>query len=119
MPKVFQPTILICMTQEAYNKFANLIRPGGLLITDAKYVVTTRKVDARQIELPIYQTVVEEIGKPVVFNICVLGALIGMCGIVKKASVEKILTERFPPVFRHDNQMALDIGFEMGFEYAV
>ena len=85
MPKIFQPGILLCMTQEAYNKFSNLIRPGGLLITDKKFVKTTRKVDARQIELALYQTVMDEIGNPVVLNICVLGALIGMCGIVKKS----------------------------------
>ncbi len=118
LPKIDQPGILICMTQEAYTKFSNLIRPGGLLITDTKYVQTTRKVDARQIELPLYQTVIEEIGNPVVLNICVLGALIGMKGIVKKSSVEKILAEKFPPSFMAGNQMALDIGFEMGFEYA-
>jgi 2-oxoglutarate ferredoxin oxidoreductase subunit gamma len=118
LPKVFQPGILICMTQESYNNFSNLIRPGGLLITDSKFVQTTRKVDARQVELPLHQTVVEEIGSPVVLNICVLGALIGMCGIVKKKSIEKTLAKKFPPSFMAGNRMALDIGFEMGFEHA-
>ncbi len=118
MPKITQPSILICMTQEAYTKFSPLIRPGGLLISDKKFVTTTRRVDARQIELPLYQTVVSEIGNPVVLNICVLGALIGMRGIVKKSSVEQVLAEKFPPAFHAGNQMALDIGFEMGFEYA-
>jgi len=118
LPKVFQPGILICMTQEAYNKFSNLIRPGGLLIVDSKFVETTRKVDARQVELPLHQTIVEEIGSPVALNICVLGTLIGMCGIVKKSSIEKTLAKKFPPAFMAGNQMALDIGFEMGFEHA-
>jgi 2-oxoglutarate ferredoxin oxidoreductase subunit gamma len=118
MPKIFQPGILICTTQEAYTKFSHLIRPGGLLISDKKFVKTTRNVDAKQVELPMYQTVMEEIGNPVVFNICVLGALIGMRGIVRKGSVEQVLAEKFPPSFMAGNQMALDIGFEMGFEYA-
>ena len=118
MPKITQPSILICMTQEAYTKFSPLIRPGGLLISDKKFVETTRRVDARQIELPLYSTVVSEIGTPVVLNICVLGALIGMRGIVKKSSVEQVLADKFPPAFMAGNQMALDIGFEMGFEYA-
>jgi 2-oxoglutarate ferredoxin oxidoreductase subunit gamma len=118
MPKITQPGILICMTQEAYNKFSGLIRPGGLLITEKKFVQTARRVDARQIELPLYDTVVSEIGSPVVLNICVLGALIGMRGIVKKSSVEQVLAARFPASFMKNNQMALDIGFEMGFEYA-
>ena len=29
-PKVIQPNILVCLTQEAYNKFSSIIRPGGL-----------------------------------------------------------------------------------------
>ncbi|MEK6194951.1 MAG: 2-oxoacid:acceptor oxidoreductase family protein, partial [Deltaproteobacteria bacterium] len=35
-PKVIQPNVLICLTQEAYNTFCNIIRPGGLLITDTR-----------------------------------------------------------------------------------
>ena len=118
LPKVFQPTILICMTQESYNKFANMIRPGGLLIVDRKFVRTERKVDARQIDLPIYQSVMDYIGKPVVLNICVLGVLIGMCGIVSKESIEKVLADKFPPAFMEGNLQALTLGYEMGFEYA-
>ena len=52
MPKITQPSILICMTQEAYTKFSPLIRPGGLLISDQKFVETTRRVDARQQTVP-------------------------------------------------------------------
>jgi 2-oxoglutarate ferredoxin oxidoreductase subunit gamma len=118
IPKVFQPGILICLTQEAYTTFGNLIRPGGLLITDSKFVKTTRKVDARQVELPIYETVMEHIGRPVVLNIAVLGVLLGMCGIVQKESVLKVLAERFPPTFHEGNSQALDLGFALGRRYA-
>ena len=52
-PKVIEPNILVCLTQEAYDKYSSIIRPGGLLITDTRYVVTNRKSDARQIELPM------------------------------------------------------------------
>ena len=75
-PKVNQPNVLVCLTQQAYNKFWSIIRPGGLLLTDSKYVKTETKVDARQIQLPMYQAVMDRIGKPIVFNICVLGAVL-------------------------------------------
>src|SRR5512139_2334637 len=65
-PKVLQPNILVCLTQEAYNKFSAIIRPGGLLITDSRYVKIQRKVDAQQRELPIYRTVMEQVGRPIV-----------------------------------------------------
>ncbi|HSL40375.1 MAG TPA: 2-oxoacid:acceptor oxidoreductase family protein, partial [Desulforhopalus sp.] len=65
-PEVTQPNILICLTQQAYNSYSPLIRPGGILLSDTRFVETTRKVDARQIEIPIYDSVMEEIGKPIV-----------------------------------------------------
>jgi 2-oxoglutarate ferredoxin oxidoreductase subunit gamma len=49
-PKVIQPNGLICLTQTAYNKFHHIIRPGGLLITDSRWVETSRKADAVQVE---------------------------------------------------------------------
>ena len=51
-PKVIQPNVLICLTQEAYNTYYPIIRPGGLLITDTRFVEIKKKVDAQQKELP-------------------------------------------------------------------
>ena len=86
-PEVTQPNILVCLTQDAYNSYSSIIRPGGTLLTDSRYVQITRKVDAKQIELPMYERVMEKIGKPVVFNICVLGALIGITEVIRPKSV--------------------------------
>ena len=49
-PKVTQPNVLICLTQESYNSFSSIIRPGGLLLTDSNFVKQEKKVDARQVE---------------------------------------------------------------------
>jgi 2-oxoglutarate ferredoxin oxidoreductase subunit gamma len=112
-PKVIQPNVLVCLTQEAYNKFYPIIRPGGLLITDTRYVKIHRKVDAQQKELPIYRTVMEHIGKPIVFNICMLGAVIRMTEVVKSESIMKVLTDRIPSGFLEMNRKALDLGMKM------
>ena len=77
-PKVIQANILVCLTQEAYNKFSGIIRPGGLLITDPRFVTIERKVDAQQKEIPMYENVMSTIGKPIVFNICMLRALLAL-----------------------------------------
>jgi 2-oxoglutarate ferredoxin oxidoreductase subunit gamma len=114
MPKVFQPNVLLCLTQEAYNKFRGIVRPGGLLITDARFVTTTPKVDARQVELPLYQQVMEKIGKAVVFNISVLGALLALTPLVSTESILKLLGERFPSAFIDMNRQALELGYALG-----
>ncbi|CAB5080188.1 2-oxoglutarate/2-oxoacid ferredoxin oxidoreductase, gamma subunit (EC [Olavius algarvensis associated proteobacterium Delta 3] len=115
-PKVIQPNILVCLTQEAYNKFYSIIRPGGLLLTDSRYVNIERKVDARQYQLPMYETVMEKIGKPIVFNIFMLGTLMGLTDMVRPESIMKVLKNRIPSRFLEMNEQALNLGMELGKE---
>ncbi|MBW1696101.1 MAG: 2-oxoacid:acceptor oxidoreductase family protein [Deltaproteobacteria bacterium] len=112
-PKVFQPNVLVCLTQQAYNKYSPIIRPGGLLVTDTRYVKLERKVDARQVELPLYDTVMESIGKPIVFNICMLGAVVGLTNILKPDSIMKVLQNRIPENFLKINRDALQLGMKL------
>ena len=113
-PKVNQANVLVCLTQEAYMKFSPIIRPGGLLLTDTRYVRIERTVDAMQKELPMYQTVMDKIGKPIVFNICMLGAVVALTRVVRQESVMKMLEDRIPPAFLDMNRQALELGFELG-----
>jgi 2-oxoglutarate ferredoxin oxidoreductase subunit gamma len=113
-PRVNNANILACLTQQAYNKYYTAIRPGGLLVTDSRWVETYKKVDAKQIELPLSQTVKEKIGNPVVLNICLLGAIVGLTRIVRLESVAKVLETRIPEGFLDLNRQALQLGYEMG-----
>ena len=113
-PKVIQPNVLVCLTQEAYNKFYDIIRPGGLLIVDTRYVQPQLKVDAVQRQLPMYETVMDRIGKPIVFNICMLGAVVGLTQLVRPESIMKVLEQRIPSGFIEMNRQALELGLEMG-----
>ena len=113
-PKVNQPNVLICLTQDAYSKFYPIIRPGGLLITDTRFVQTEKKVDAQQKELAMYETVMAKIGKPIVFNICMLGAVIALTELVKPESIMKTLENRIPADFLEINRKALDVGLALG-----
>lgn len=113
-PKVIQPNVLVCLTQTAYGKFYPIVRPGGFLITDTRFVQTEKKVDAQQKEIAMYETVMAEIGKPIVFNICMLGAVIGLTGLVKPESIMKSLKNRIPADFLVMNRKALNIGIKLG-----
>ncbi len=115
-PKVLQPNVLVCLTQEAYNLFYPIIRPGGLLITDTRFVKTEKKVDAQQREFPMYLTVMDKIGKPIVFNICMLGAVLSLTDLVKSESIIKVLESRIPSSFLEMNRKALNLGMELAEE---
>lgn len=112
-PKVIHPHILVCLTQEAYDKFSGIIRPNGLLLTDSHYVKQERKIDARQVELNMHEAVMENIGRPIVFNICMLGALTGLTGLVQPESVMKVLEKKIPADFIDMNKTALKTGLQL------
>jgi 2-oxoglutarate ferredoxin oxidoreductase subunit gamma len=56
----------------------------------------------------------DKIGKPIVFNICMLGAVMGLTELVKPESIMKVLKERIPSGFIEMNQQALELGLELG-----
>lgn len=116
-PEVVQPNVMVCLTQNAYNSNLGIIRPGGILLTDPTYVQTIKKVDAKQFELPMYNQVIEKIGKPIVYNICMLGALIGITEMIAPKSLFKVLAKRIPPDFLEMNQRAFDMGMVLGSQY--
>jgi len=115
-PKVMRPDILICLTQEAYSRYAPIIRPGGLLITDSRYVDLQRKVDAQQREFPMYEMVMEEIGRPIVLNICMLGVLIGLTDLIRSESIIRVLKARLPEHSLSLNRKAMKLGMQLGAE---
>jgi 2-oxoglutarate ferredoxin oxidoreductase subunit gamma len=116
-PKVIEPNVLVCLTQEAYNKFSGLIRPNGLLLIDSHFVKQEKRIDATQIELAMYKTVMEKIGRPIVFNICMLGALTKLTQLIKPGSIMKVLETRIPAGFLGINEQALEIGLKMAEDF--
>jgi 2-oxoglutarate ferredoxin oxidoreductase subunit gamma len=112
-PKVIQPNVLVCLTQQAYTSYYSILRPGGLFITDSHFVKLGKKVDARQVELPMYDAVMEKIGRPIVFNICMLGAVIGLTKLVRPDSIMKVLETQINPNFLEMNRQALEIGMKL------
>jgi len=87
-------------------------------LTDSRYVQIIRKVDAKQVELPMYDSVMEKIGKPVVFNICVLGALISITEVIKPKSVLAAVVSKVPKDFIELNTRAFELGMDLGADYS-
>ncbi len=100
-------------TASPVNCARSAIRPGGLLLTDSRFVRQKRKVDAWQVELPMYKAVMDDIGKPVVFNICMLGAVVVLSGVVKPASIMAVLKERIPSGFIDMNRKVSQLGIDL------
>ena len=61
----------------------------------------------------MYDAIMEEVGKPIVFNICMLGAMVGLTRLVKPESIMRVLSTRVPEEFLEMNQKAMEIGLRL------
>ncbi|MFP4206230.1 MAG: 2-oxoacid:acceptor oxidoreductase family protein [Spirochaetaceae bacterium] len=115
-PKVIQPNILVCLTQESFNRFYDIPRPGGLLLLDADLVEPRMQVEARQYRIPMHRTMQQELGTTVGLNVCMLGALLSLRPVVAMESVRSALGRRFPERFLSMNEKALELGYTLARE---
>jgi 2-oxoglutarate ferredoxin oxidoreductase subunit gamma len=113
-PKVVNPHVLVCLTQEAYDKYGRIVQPGGVLLIDSLYVTNIKNTEARQVILPLFEATKKEIGNPVVFNIAVLGAVLALTKIVRPESVIKALESKIAPQYLQMNTKALELGMDIG-----
>lgn len=115
-PEVHVPNFLVTLTQQAYDKFYYLIKPNGTIIADTRYVKDFTKADGALIKLPLYYRVMEEIGNPIVLNICTLGAVIEITKVVRPESIMKVLEQRMNPDYLEMNRKALELGRTVALE---
>ncbi len=116
-PRVNNANMLVCLTQAAYDKYSTAIRPGGTIVTDSRHVRIFKKVDARQIELPLYETAREKAGHPMTMNICMLGAVVALTGVVSQAAITRTIAARIPGEFLEVNQKAFELGVTLAGPY--
>lgn len=112
-PKVVRPNVLACLSQEAYDKFSWIVRPGGLIIVDRRFVKRRRMVDARQVELDMHDACASELENPLSLNCCLLGAIAGLIDLFNLDSITKVVEGRFSERYRKVNAAAVKLGYDL------
>jgi len=113
-PYVTEPGVLVCMSQEAQDKFAKEVKPGGIVLLDETLVkegkfpegVTVYKVPATAIA--------EELGRKIVANIVMLGFFAACTGVVDKEAMRQAVAGSVPAAALELNMTAFDRGYEHG-----
>ena len=98
--------------QEAADKYAVGIKPGGLLLVDSDFVKNPPKGDYKIYDMPIMRTAKVEVGREIVANVIALGAMIALTDVVKRESGEEAVLRRVPEAFIDLNKKAYNLGFE-------
>jgi 2-oxoglutarate ferredoxin oxidoreductase subunit gamma len=108
-PEVLSADVVVTLSQEAYDKYAASVKPGGLLIVDDEKVHHIREAGA--VRIPISRLAFETTGKAITANTVALGVLVGLTGVVSRAAIEKAVTARAPRGTEEMNRKALEAGF--------
>lgn len=111
-PKVSRPDVLVIMSQGALGTYGGTIEPGGIMILDQDLVsmptdpegVTVYRVPATRLA--------EEMGKRIVANIVMLGAVAALAGVVGYDSMKASVLASIPAGTEDLNVSAFDRGYE-------
>lgn len=113
-PEVLTPDILLCLSQEAYERYTPSLREGGLLIVDQDLVSTEGVRDDVQVLAFPFTAEAEKMGRRIAANVIALGTLATVTGFVKPESLAKAIPSRLPERNLPTALKALEVGVKLG-----
>ncbi len=113
-PKVAEPGVLVLMSQGAWSTYGGSIRPGGILILDKDLVSLDKEPEGVTIYRVPCTRIAEELGRAIVANIVMLGAVAALGGVVAYESMKESVLASIPAGTEDLNISAFDKGFEYG-----
>lgn len=109
-PKVTKADVILAMTQEACDKFAGKLKPGGALIVDPLHVQTVPEVDGTVHRVEITRLAKEATGRTITSNIVAIAAVNKIAGLVSPAALAEAVLDSVPKGTEAVNQKALEAG---------
>ena len=113
-PKVTEPDAVIVMSQEAYTNYADDLKKGGFLLVDSDLVPKQKAIpNVRVFNVPATK-MAEELGKTIVANVVMLGALTSITNLIDAEAVKKSILSNVPKGAEKLNMDAFQKGYEYG-----
>jgi 2-oxoglutarate ferredoxin oxidoreductase subunit gamma len=110
-PKVTTPDIYVIMSQEGFEKYGVDAKGEAVMLIDSTLVHSRPK--CRCIEIPATRQAKQVLGKDIVANIVMLGALVAATHVVTETALEKAILDSVPKGTEVLNQKAMKMGFEL------
>lgn len=106
--------VLVAMSQEALDRYIGDLRLGGVLIVDADLIRRLPPEDRYQIHrVPATSTAEECLGRRIVANMVMLGALVAITGVVSRSDLESAVKSLVPKGTENLNIKAIRTGQEL------
>jgi 2-oxoglutarate ferredoxin oxidoreductase subunit gamma len=113
-PKVSRPNVLVIMSQGAWTTYGGATSPGSVLILDEDLVTMDTAPEGVTLYRVPATKLAEGMGKKIVANIVMLGAVAALGGVVTYESMKKAVLSSIPPGTETLNITAFDKGYEFG-----
>ncbi len=110
-PKVTSPDIYVIMSQEGFEKYGVLADETAVMLVDSSLVHS--RPSCRCIEIPATKEAREALGRDIVANIIMIGALVAATGVVSRRAIEKAILDSVPRGTEELNLKAMKKGFEL------
>jgi len=108
-PKVMAADLLLCMSQEACDRFYEQVKEEGMIVVDSTNV--SRLPSHRAVAVPMSKIAEEATGRRITASIVALGLVAGLTGVVSRQALAAALSDRVPRGTEEMNLKALEAGF--------
>lgn len=109
-PRVTEADVFIAMSQEAYDKLHGNLKKKGLVLVDRDLV----EAQGEGIKAIPFTATADKLGKKIVANVVMLGALTAMTEVVSKESIMKAIKANVPRKAVDINMKAFNTGYKLG-----
>ena len=110
-PEVSVPDIYVIMSQEGFERYGADAPKDAVMLVDPDMV--EGRPECTFHEIPATTEARNTLGKVIVANIVMLGALIAVTGLVSEAAIEKAVLDSVPKGTEKLNMSALKRGMEL------
>jgi 2-oxoglutarate ferredoxin oxidoreductase subunit gamma len=113
-PKVGRPAVLVVMSQGAWTTYGGSIGAESILIIDEDLVTLSAPPEGITLYRVPCTRLAEQMGKKIVANIVMLGAVTALAGVVAYESMKNAVLSSIPKGTEELNISAFDTGYTYG-----
>jgi 2-oxoglutarate ferredoxin oxidoreductase subunit gamma len=110
-PKVTAPDIFVIMSQEGFEKYGAGAPENAVMVLDSSLVQSRPK--CRYYEIPATREAKQTLGRDIVANIVMLGAVVAATRVVSESALEKAILDSVPKGTEVLNTKAMKKGIEL------
>jgi len=110
-PKITDPDIYVVMSQDSFDKYGIKAKPDAIMVLDSGLVHD--RPNCTYYEIQASRVAKEELGRVIVANIIMLGALVAATGVIGRDALKQGILTSVPTGTEDLNMKAMTQGFEL------